>query len=48
MITMAPFMIPEPPSPATARPTISMTEDVAAPHRADPSSKIAKKNKNDH
>jgi hypothetical protein len=48
MMIMAPFMIPEPPSPAIARPTISMIEDVAAPHKTDPNSKMAKKNKKDH
>jgi hypothetical protein len=43
-----PFISPEAPKPAIARPTISMGEDWAAPHNAEPSSKIVKKTRNDH
>lgn len=47
-IVMAPLIIPAAPKPATARPTINMVEETAAPQSTDPSSKIAKKTKNDH
>lgn len=45
-IVRAPFIIPEPPRPATARPTINMREDVATPHSNDPSSKRSKNEMN--
>lgn len=43
-----PFMSPEAPRLATARPTMSMTDDCAVPHRAEPSSNIVKKTRKDH
>ena len=39
---VAPFIIPEVPIPATARPTINIFEDVASAHIKDPNSKMAK------
>jgi hypothetical protein len=48
IIVIAPVMIPAAPSPATARPTINMSEEVAAPHSTDPSSKMPKKTRNVH
>jgi len=47
MIVMAPLMMPAAPSPATARPTINMAEETAAPQRTEPTSKMKKKNKNE-
>ena len=41
-IVMPPFMSPELPMPATTLPTISILDEVATPHRREPSSKIAK------
>ena len=43
-----PFIRPEAPKPAMARPTMSMGDDWAAPQSVDPSSKIAKKVRKDH
>lgn len=48
VMVKAPFVRPEAPSPAMARPTISMTDDCAAPQSAEPTSKMAKKAKKDH
>jgi hypothetical protein len=48
MICIPPFMRPEPPRPATARPTMSMVELVATPHRREPNSKSPKKEMNVH
>jgi hypothetical protein len=48
MIVYAPFRRPDPPIPANARPTMSMLEDVAAPQRTEPNSKMAKKERNVH
>lgn len=42
----APFIKPEPPSPATARPTINILDDVATPHNSEPNSKTNKNTKN--
>jgi hypothetical protein len=39
----APFMIPEAPSPATARPAINMRDEVDTPQSSDPSSKTARR-----
>ena len=41
----APFERPEPPMPAMALPTINISEEVATPHRRDPSSKSPRKNR---
>lgn len=43
-----PLRSPELPKPAIALPIINIVEDVAAPHTADPNSKIPKKQRNDH
>lgn len=43
-----PPRMPAPPTPATARPTISIVEHVAAPHRAEPISKTPKNARNVH
>lgn len=43
MMIKAPFMIPEVPIPATARPTINIFEEVATAHIKDPTSKMKKK-----
>lgn len=48
MMISAPLMIPAAPTPAIARPTINMVEDTAAPQRADPSSKMRKKARNEN
>jgi hypothetical protein len=48
MIVSAPFEMPEDPTPAMARPTMNMAEDWAAPHSAEPISKMMKKIRNDH
>jgi len=39
----APLMSPEPPMPATARPTINILEELATPQSKEPSSKMARK-----
>lgn len=44
----APFIRPEPPIPATARPTINIFEDVATPQSKEPSSKIKRQTRKDH
>jgi hypothetical protein len=43
MMVKAPFIMPEPPRPATARPTIKALDDWAEPHTADPTSKTRRK-----
>jgi hypothetical protein len=43
-IVKAPFTMPEPPMPATARPTMNILDDVATPLRREPSSKRPRKN----
>lgn len=43
-----PFMRPEAPKPAMARPTISIDDDCAVPQSVDPNSKTVKKARNDH
>jgi hypothetical protein len=43
-----PLSSPEAPDPAIALPMMSMFEEVAAPHIADPTSKIPKKHKKAH
>lgn len=48
MMVNAPFISPEEPIPATARATINIFDDVATPHRREPSSKIKKKTKKVH
>jgi hypothetical protein len=48
IIVHAPFDKPDPPIPATARPIMSMAEERAAPHRTEPSSKTARKHKNEY
>lgn len=48
IMVMAPNIIPAAPKPATARPTINIAEETAAPQSTDPSSKIAKKAKKVH
>jgi hypothetical protein len=45
---MAPLIMPAAPNPATARPTMSMADETAAPQRTEPISKMPKKTKNDH
>jgi hypothetical protein len=47
-IVIAPFKRPDAPMPATARPAMSMAEDWAAPHRAEPIWKIKKNPRKDH
>lgn len=42
IIVKAPFRIPELPIPATARPTISIIDELAMPQSNEPSSKMAK------
>jgi hypothetical protein len=42
MIVIAPIMIPAAPKPATARPTINIDEETAAPQSTEPSSNIPK------
>lgn len=48
MMMRAPLMMPAAPIPATARPTINMADEVAAPHKTEPTSKMRKKARNDH
>jgi hypothetical protein len=48
MMVRAPFIIPAPPSPETALPMINMVEDVATPHRREPSSNNPKNARNVH
>lgn len=48
IMVIAPLMIPEAPNPAIARPTMSMLDEMAAPQRTEPISKIAKKVKKVH
>lgn len=48
MIVRAPFIIPEVPIPATARPTMSIAEEFAAPQIREPISNTAKKAIKDH
>jgi hypothetical protein len=43
MIVRAPFVKPDPPSPATALPTINIVEDLETPHSKDPNSNTPKK-----
>jgi len=45
-IVRAPFVRPDPPSPATARPMINMVDDCAAPQIAEPISNKARKKRN--
>ena len=47
-IVSAPVTIPDAPKPATARPTISIDEETAAPQSKEPSSKVPKKARNVH
>jgi hypothetical protein len=48
MIVKAPLIIPDAPSPAIARETISIFEDVETPQSRDPNSKSARKLMKDH
>lgn len=48
MMVNDPFIKPDDPSPATARATINIFEDVARPQRSDPSSNMKKKTKKVH
>jgi hypothetical protein len=48
MMVMHPFIRPEEPIPATARPTINMVDEVATPQIRDPSSKRKKKLRNEY
>jgi hypothetical protein len=48
MMVKAPFPIPDPPTPAMARPMMNMGDDWAAAQRKDPSSKIMTKARKDH
>lgn len=48
IMVIAPFIMPEAPNPATARPTINILDETAAPHRTEPTSKMAKKTRKDH
>lgn len=41
MMVRPPFMMPEDPMPATARPMMSMLDEAARPHMREPSSKTA-------
>lgn len=43
IMVRAPFERPDPPIPAIALPTINIFEDLATPHRRDPSSNSPKK-----
>ena len=43
MMVIAPFIIPEAPDPAIARPMMNILELVARPQIKEPSSKIARK-----
>lgn len=42
MIVIAPFIMPAPPHPATALPTMNMAEDVDAPQMTEPNPKTIK------
>ena len=48
MTVRLPFARPEEPSPAIARPTMNIVEELATPHINEPNSKIMKKNINTH
>jgi len=48
IMVMAPFCNPELPMPATARPTMNITDEVAMPQTSDPSKKTSKKDRNVH
>lgn len=43
MMVIAPLERPELPIPATALPTINMSDDLATPHKSDPNSNRARK-----
>jgi hypothetical protein len=48
IMASAPVKIPAPPSPAMALPTMNMSDDVAAPQMADPTSNSTQKTAKDH
>lgn len=48
MIVKEPFWSPELPIPATARPTMNITEDWETAHSSEPTSKMKKKKRNTH
>jgi hypothetical protein len=43
-----PFIMPDEPIPATARPTMSILDDVARPQTSEPTSKMAKNERKVH
>ena len=47
IMVMAPLMMPAAPNPAMARPTINIVDEMAAPQRMEPNSKMPKKNRKD-
>lgn len=48
MIVKAPFPMPEAPMPAMVLPMMNMADDWAAPHSADPTTKMEKKDRKVH
>lgn len=48
MVVMAPLASPAEPTPAITRPMMNIGDDLAAPHMADPTSKITKKTRKVH
>jgi hypothetical protein len=48
MMMRAPLMMPAAPIPAIARPTMSMAEETAAPHRTEPISKMRKNRRKEY
>ena len=47
-MVIPPFINPEPPRPATARPTINIGDEVAAPQISEPISNRSRKARKDH
>jgi len=47
-MVIAPFPMPEDPAPATARPTINIADDCAAPQSSEPKRKTRKKTRKVH
>lgn len=47
-MVIEPLAMPAAPRPAMSRPAMNIAEETAAPHRTDPTSKMAKKTKNAH
>lgn len=48
MVVTAPLATPADPTPAITRPMMNMAEECAAPHTADPTSKMTKKTRKVH